>query len=817
MKLHGWIDRLTGLLNAKAPATQDGAALTRSGIGHLNAGDFRRAYEIFKKAADLEPTVAAHQINLAFALQQTGSHELALLHLQRAVGLDGESFDAHYMLGGALERDGDLSRAAEELEVAVKLRPDFAAAYADLARVQAAKGDTAKAKMTVQAGLAMHDTYVPLHLYLGNVHMELGEFVEAERQYLRALSLTPTDVDAHVSVGRALHAQGRHDDALKSLQHALKESPDSGQILAQLAVTLEALGRLHDAVDAVQRAVALRPDDAHALNFLGALRIEQGLPDDAVVLIRRAIELSPKSLGAYCNLGHALYQSGDFVGAVKAYREGLEVGSLAEIHDNLGNALLKLAVVDEAIEHYQRAIALQPNNLNTRCNMAAALVQAGDTRGAINGYREVLRKDPGHLAAHSNLLNNLSVDSRCTPQEYLDEAWRFNDQITSMTLDSIEPIRIEPRAYLRVGLVSADLRSHPVGFFIEGILVALKDAELDLFAYPTIPIEDDLTKRIKPLFKGWKPLVGLSDETATRAIRSDGVDILIDLSGHTADNRLSLFAWRPAPVQVTWLGYFASTGVSAIDYILADPHCVPAGQEQQFTEKVWRLPETRLCFTPPAPDAAPEVAPLPALRNGYVTFGCFQRLSKITDEVIALWARVFRAIPNARLRLQSIQTGRPIYAEQILKRLMAVGLDRDRITIVGPAQRAQYLSSFSEVDIVLDTFPYTGGTTTCEALWMGAPTLTLNGNSMISRQGVAMMTCAGLPEWVAADPDDFVDKARTFASNVPALAELRSNLRARLPETPLFDPQRFAGHLKRALFDIWNTQLQAAQDRATVG
>jgi predicted O-linked N-acetylglucosamine transferase (SPINDLY family) len=244
-----------------------------------------------------------------------------------------------------------------------------------------------------------------------------------------------------------------------------------------------------------------------------------------------------------------------------------------------------------------------------------------------------------------------------------------------------------------------------------------------------------------------------------------------------------------------------------MDYVLADDICVPDGCDHLFIEKVWRLPQTRLCFTPPPDGTTPDVSALPALQRGHITFGCFQRLPKINDSVLSLWQQVFAALPNARLLLQSHQTGRRLYVEQILARLVGAGISADRVTVRGPAHRSAYLQSYGEVDIVLDTFPYTGGTTTCEALWMGVPTVTLTGETMIARQGVAMMRAAGLPDWVAEHPADYVRKAVAFGSDVDALARLRASMRERVQASPLFDVRLFAGHLEEALTGIWQDHL----------
>jgi protein O-GlcNAc transferase len=296
-------------------------------------------------------------------------------------------------------------------------------------------------------------------------------------------------------------------------------------------------------------------------------------------------------------------------------------------------------------------------------------------------------------------------------------------------------------------------------------------------------------------------LTGLSDEAAARLIHADGVHVLIDMSGHTGYNRLPVFAWKPAPVQVSWLGYFATTGVAEIDYLLADQVGVPEARQAQFTESLWYLPDTRLCFTAPAADLA--VAPLPALANGRITFGCFQNLTKVNEGVLELWGKVMAALPDATLRLQCKQFSEPALVAQLQQRLQRHGIDPARVATHGSAQRAAYLAAHAEVDMILDTFPYPGGTTTCEALWMGVPTLTLAGDSLLARQGASLLSAAGLAQWVANSQEEYVAKAVAFASDLPELAALRAGLREQVLASPLFDAPRFARHFEEALWGMW--------------
>ena len=333
--------------------------------------------------------------------------------------------------------------------------------------------------------------------------------------------------------------------------------------------------------------------------------------------------------------------------------------------------------------------------------------------------------------------------------------------------------------------------------------------DIQLTVYATQPYKDALTDRLMACTARWNMVFGMSDEALAQRIHADGIDILIDLAGHTAHNRLPVFGWKPAPVQVTWLGYFATTGVSQIDHLLADPWTVPASLEAGFTEHIWRLPQTRLCFTPPSASAA--VSALPALRTGHITFGCFNNLTKLNDEVIALWARVLHAVPGSRLLLKASQLGSAMVRQTMQSRFKAQGVASDRLILQGPSTREDYLQAYGQIDIALDPFPFTGGTTSAEGLWMGVPVLTLAGDSMVARQGVSLLMNAGLPDWVADAPEDYVAKAMAHASDLTTLATLRSGLRERVMQSPLFDAERFADHLGTALREMWRAHARRAR------
>jgi len=645
-----------------------------------------------------------------------------------------------------------------------------------------------------------------VHFNLGILLDGLGRQDEAEVSYRRALQIKPNYAETHYNLGNTLKGMGRLAEAESCYRRALKIKPDYAEAHTNLGAVLQDLGKLDGAVASYRRALAIKPDYAETHYNLGMALQDLGRLDDAVASYRRALAIKPDYADAHYNLGAALHDQGQLDAAVASCRRALAIKpDYAEAHNNLGNSLRDLGQLDDALVSCRRALGIKPDYAEAHYNLGITLQYLGQLDGAVASYRRALAIKPDFAIAHSSLLFIHNYLSDQPAAISLAEALRFGDLASRKARPHTDWRNVpEPGRCLRVGLVSGDLRNHAVGYFVEGVLAALaSDASgrLELFAYPSYFHIDALTERIKACCQGWHSVVGLSDESLAQRIRDDGIDILIDLSGHTAYNRLPLFAWKPAPVQASWLGYFATTGVAAIDYLIADPWTAPEAEEAHFTEKIWRLPETYLCFTPPDGDI--QVSALPAISNGYITFGCFNNLTKMNDAVVALWARVLQAVPESLLFLKTIQLGEAAVRQSVANRFAAHGIDAGRLILEGAAPRAELMAAYRRVDIALDPFPYPGGTTSIEGLWMGVPVLTLAGERFLSHIGESILKNAGLPEWIAADADDYVARAVSFANDLQRLAALRSGLRQQVLASPLFDAPRFARHFEAALRGMW--------------
>ncbi|BBO99480.1 tetratricopeptide repeat protein [Sulfuriferula nivalis] len=660
----------------------------------------------------------------------------------------------------------------------------------------------------VKQGLAMTTRY-PREGFgwkaLGSALQALGRNTEALAALQKAAKLAPQDAYAHSNLANVLNDLGRYADAERSLRRALAIDPNFAEAYSNLGSTLQDMGRLNEAVASYQRAIAIKPDLAEAHYNLGNLFRTLGQHQDAIAAYRLALAIQPEYAQAHSNLGITLHESGLSAVAETEVRRALQIQpNLVQAHSNLGNILQDSGRLIEAENCYQHALQLNPNIAEIHNNLGNTLQAMGRLAEAATSYRNALALNPDYTVAHSNLLFMLNYDPLSTPAQNFEEALRYGQNVTRLPKHTYATWQCDPLAVrLRIGFVSGDFNNHPVGYFLESLITQLDPAAFELIAYPTNHRADELTNRIQPYFHAWRPLSGLNDEAAAKLIHDDGIHILIDLAGHTRYNRLPIFAWKPAPVQVSWLGYFATTGMNEMDYLVADAWTLPESETSYFTESIWRLPETRLCFAPPNIDLT--VAPLPALSNAHITFGCFNNLTKMNDDVVALWAQILTALPDSKLFLKTKQFNDPSQRQLTLDRYAQHGIAEQRLILEGHDDRATYLRAYERVDIALDPFPYPGGTTTVEGLWMGVPVLTLAASSFLSRQGAGILMNAGLTEWVAESAEDYVKRAIAHTSDLPALSLLRLNLRQKLSTSPMMDGQKFAVNFGSCLIEIWQT------------
>ena len=604
--------------------------------------------------------------------------------------------------------------------------------------------------------------------FLGNTLMELGRLAEAEASYRRALQLKPDYVDAQSNLGKVLRELGRLAEAEASNRRALELKPDFVEAHINLGAVLKELGRLAEAEASYRRALELKPDYAGVhYNLANALK-DQGQLDEAVASYRRALELDPNIAMAYNNLGLALKDQGQ---------------------------------LDDAVASYRRALELDPNNAMAYNNLGLAFDDMCRPAEAETSWRQALQIKPDLTEAFTNLLFHLQTNETTDVRVLFAEHGHYGE-LFETPLRSQWPRHANsrnPDRPLKIGFVSADLNNHPVANFIEPVLMHLTGhPRLSLHAYYNNTLVDGMTERLRGYLEQWHPIARLSDEMLAQKIREDGIDVLIDLSGHTDKNRLLTFARKPAPVQASWIGYPGTTGLRAMDYYFSDRLFLPPGQfDSQFTEKIVRLPAS----TPFLPsEYAPPVNALPALANGYVTFGSFNRLNKFSPSVIALWSQVLRSLPGSRVVLGGIQERKQ---EMLIEWFAQGGIAREQLDFHPRTSMAHYLALHQQVDLCLDTFPYSGGTTTLHALWMGVPTISLAGSTAAGRTSAGILGHVGLEAFVAHDAADFVQKGLSWASQLSLLSIIRTELRDRFARSAMGQPELISAGLERALRIMW--------------
>jgi len=735
-----------------------------AGFGHaaslVEAGRGSEAVAAYRALLNHHPRHAEGWNNLGLLLRASGRVAEAADALAEAARLAPLDAGTQANLGFTIAALDGREGAAAAFTRALIAAPAFAQALAGLAEQWLREGGAAAAERLCRRALRVQPDRTATHAALARLLRDRPSL--AREQSRRVLALAPDDAEAWHAVGLLDRASG--------LRRAAVLRPEIGEFRSNLAVALRERGQPDEAGAQARIAVALDPGHGDVLNNAALAAETLDRPAEAASLLRRVLRLSPGDAEGWA-----------YLGAMRRRQGRIAAG----------------------LEACDRALALDPGSVGGWLNRAVILQDLGRIEAGIAGNRRAVALAPAQAGLHSNLLLSLQYSEAVGPAALLDEhrAWdaRHGRPAASPPRHGNRP---DSERRLRVGYVSADFGYHPVGYFLAPLLPAHDRAAVEVFCYNAKPREDGLTRRLREGADHWRSLCGVDDDAAAAMIAADGIDILVDLAGHTAGNRLTLFARKPAPVQATWAGYVGTTGLSAMDALIACPRQMPPGSEATAVERVVRLPDDYVCVLPR--ENAPEVGPPPALRNGFVTFGCFNNRAKLSDSTLALWARLLARVPDARLLLKTHQFDDPMVRGGLLAAFAAAGGDPDRVELSGSAKHFDLPGWYGRVDVGLDPFPYSGGLTTLEALWMGVPVVTLGGDDRFcARHSEAHLTAAGLPELIASDAGAYLDIAAGLAADRSALAALRAGLRGRMAASPLCDGPRFARHLEAAYRDLW--------------
>ncbi|WP_109450325.1 tetratricopeptide repeat protein [Azospirillum sp. TSH64] len=671
--------------------------------------------------------------------------------------------------GDALAK-GDLARAQALAESVLADASGHPEALFILASATAMAGAAAKAvplfRRSIEAGGATPERLYNLALALH----QSGALAEAERSFFAAILRAPRFAEAYHGLGVTLAARGDGEDAAAAFRRAVEERPDWIDARLNLAAVLSNHRQPQAAFEVYRDLSARQPQNGHFLFLAGTAALSADFLEEADRLLRQALLRAPRDAG---------------------------------ILNNLGLVLGRLGRVGEAVHSFRQAVAIRSDYVEAWFGLAAALEAQGDADEALEAYRKVAELRPDDPGADSNRLMALNYREPLAPAELCAAHRRWGERFERALspLPAPAPRPLDGRR-LRIGYVSPDFRLHSVAMFLLPLLEAHDRTRVELFAYSNVEMPDVITDHVRRSVDGWRDIQAASDAAVAERIRADGIDVLVDLTGHTARNRLGVFALRPAPVQISWLGYPATTGLPAIGARFTDAVADPPGEaDRHHAERLVRLDGGFLCYRPLGP--TPDPAPPPCLEAGFVTFGSFNTLNKVNPAVAALWARVLHAVPDSRLVLKA----GPLIDAAVRKRVRGLftahGIAADRIELLARVpDNDGHLKAYGRMDIALDPFPYNGTTTSCEALWMGVPLLTLRSDRHAARVGASLLTALGRPDLIAADPEDYIRKAAALAADREGLAAQRKGLRPLMRTSRLCDAAAFAREFERQCFAL---------------
>lgn len=718
--------------------------ILKEALGQVRGGRPKPAEELLKRALKRAPDHPGANYLLGVVCGIQGRTDQAISYLKRAAALDPNNGQAHYHLGTALLQNGRADDAAEAFQAAIAAAPQVADGYAGLGDARLTARRFAEAAEQFRAALARNPRMAAAHAGLGAALLGEGQPAAAREAFERALAIDPRCLPAHVGLGDAHAAEERTEVAIGAYVTARGLAPQNPAIRGKLGYQYSVKGDQDRAMALYREVLAQDPDNGKVLHLLGLALLRKGRPGEATGPLEQSVALLPEDDAVLNDLGLALERQG---------------------------------LISKAETCYARAAARNPDNPVAARNRLAVL--------CFHPEYDTERMFQAHRAWGVDCTARLAASG---PEVF------HNDP--------------NPERLLRVGYLSPSFCRHPVADFIEPVLAHHDRSVVEATCYAAVSRPDDVTQRLKSLSGRWRDVNGLPDEALAGMIRKDGIDILVELDGHTFGSRLTVLARKPAPVQVSYLGYPLTTGLDTVDYRVTDSLADPPGAERFYVEDLVRLDPAFCSYR--MPDNLPPVAPGPAGRGEAVTFGSLVNLTKVNERVVALWARVLAAVAGSRLHLFRDTLADEVVCDRLYNDFAAGGIDRSRITLTGDAGGRPYLEQYRCIDIVLDTFPFCGHTTTCEAFAMGVPVVTLAGDAAIGRMGASLLSAVGLQDLVAGKEDDFVRIAAALAADTQRLSDLRDGLRERLGGAPLGDHRGFTERLETAFRGMWRNWCRAS-------
>ena len=707
--------------------------------------------------------------------------------------------------GFILAEENNYADAIFRFRKSIKINTNFSDGYYNLASLLSKVDLNDEAIENFKKAINLKSNYFEAHYGLANLYSKISNFLEAEKNYKICLNIRPDSLEVLNNLGINLRKEKKFSEAIEIFNKLL--NLDQQYVLAynNLGMIYYETGNLEKALHYLSEAIKIKLDYFEAYENLGLVYFSVQKYSQAIFFYKKAIELNANFYSAYTNLGNVYKELGDYDNAVLFHKKTIEIRKdFYEGYINLAKTYIKSKKkYIEAISVLKEVISLKKDYAEAYSALGVCYMEIGEAITGANCFEKSLEIDSNLIDSYAGYIFNSLYIKNFSQKKYFQLTSNFF-KLMSKEFNYISKATKfhHKNEKLRIGFVSADFRNHPVGYFLEGILKFLKnDNEIEIFAYSNYSFEDDLTARIKPLFFEWTPIYSIDDLNVINKIRDHKIDILVDLSGHTYLNRLSVFLEKPAPIQVSWAGYLASTGLDKIDYILTDPHVVLKEYHHQFKEKSYQMPNVWCHFSKPEINLIINEK-TPAQKNNYITFGSFNNLAKINLEVISLWSKILNSVPNSKIFLKTKSFNDIHVKDNFIQKFSENNIDSSRIILEGFENRKILLEKYNLIDIALDPFPYTGGTTSFEASWMCVPILTLAGYSFLSKCGESININLGMKDWIARDEEEYLNKAIKFSSNLEELNIVKKKLNDQKKLSKIFDSETFASDLSNAFKEM---------------
>ncbi len=790
------------------PAANLTGELKKAALFH-RSGRLNEAEAAYKKILGTAPGHADTLNLLGLLYFQKKEYGAAQECIEMAIRINPSSPLYHINLGNAFNELNRAEEAADSFRQALSIQPDHAEALNNLGNALFIQGKMDEAVSYYKRAIELNGENTDIFINLAAALKAGDRPDEAVSTYKHALAIDPNRPDVYINLGNLFAGMGKNKDAISSYQKAIALDPDYPEAYNNLGNVLKQQGHAEEAIECYRKALDLKPDNPHALNNLGNALRSRGKLEEAVACYENALNTDPEYPEAYNNLGNALGDQGKMGKAILSFQKALEIRpDNVKTFNNLGGVLRKQGKLSEALEAYKKALNIEPGYAGACNNMAGVLLKQGKVANAIGSYQKALSLAPDYATAHSNLLLSFNYQVHTDPDWLVSQHRGWAARHSSAERDEqCFRIRSGPaERKLRIGYVSPDFKVHSVAYFFEAIIGKHDRSGFEIFCYSDVICPDRVTRRFSRNADCFRNIAGIENKTVADRIYRDKIDILVDLAGHTAGSRLCLFSMKPAPIQVAYLGYPNTTGLKSMDYRLTDALADPPGlTDHLYTEKLVRLPHGFLCYTPL--EKSPEIGKTGNRNSDRVVFGSFNNRTKITPEVVNAWAKILTRVRNGKLVLKSGAFADPETGKRLIDLFSQNGARPGQIELVSHIPSLfDHLQLYNRIDIGLDTFPYNGTTTTCEALWMGVPVITLAGETHRSRVGCSLLSQVGLEGFIAESIEDYVKTGIDFAHDMEKLKSIQLGLRSRMARSSLMDSDRFTGSLEREyrlMFNKW--------------